>query len=101
MNENSIRRSMHEVEVIATWKASGSQGALLRRPGTAVAGAGRARRLARSRLAGQDLPETCDPKAVPAAGLGPLPERPDRLGEFVMIATSYGNRDHWWIRPES
>jgi hypothetical protein len=22
-------------------------------------------------------------------------------GEFVMIATSYGNRDHWWIRPES
>jgi hypothetical protein len=32
---------------------------------------------------------------------GPLPERPDQAGEFVMIATSYGNRDHWWIRPES
>ena len=31
---------------------------------------------------------------------GPLPGRPDQLGEFVMIATSYGNRDHWWIRPE-
>ena len=32
---------------------------------------------------------------------GPLPGRPDQDGEFVMIAASYGNRDHWWIRPES
>jgi hypothetical protein len=31
---------------------------------------------------------------------GPLPGRPDQHGEFVMIATSYGNRDRWWIRPE-
>jgi hypothetical protein len=31
---------------------------------------------------------------------GPLPGRPDQLGEFVMIATCYGNRDRWWIRPE-
>jgi hypothetical protein len=30
---------------------------------------------------------------------GPLPGRPDQHGEFVMIATSYGNRDRWWIRP--
>jgi hypothetical protein len=32
---------------------------------------------------------------------GPLPGRPDQLGEFVMIATSYGSRDHWWIRSET
>jgi hypothetical protein len=32
---------------------------------------------------------------------GPLPGRPDQLAEFVMIATSYGNRDRWWIRPEA
>jgi hypothetical protein len=32
---------------------------------------------------------------------GPLPGRPDQLEEFVMIATSYGNRDGWWIRPEA
>ena len=31
---------------------------------------------------------------------GPLPGRPGQHGEFVMIATSYGNRDRWWIRPE-
>jgi hypothetical protein len=23
-----------------------------------------------------------------------------QLGQFVMIATAYGNRDHFWIRPE-
>ena len=32
---------------------------------------------------------------------GPVAGRPDQLGEFVMIATSYGNRDRWWIRPEA
>jgi hypothetical protein len=32
---------------------------------------------------------------------GPLPGQPDQCGEFVMIATSYGNRDRWWIRPET
>jgi hypothetical protein len=32
---------------------------------------------------------------------GPLPGRPYQLGEFVMIVTSYGNRDRWWIRPET
>jgi hypothetical protein len=31
---------------------------------------------------------------------GPLPGRPDQLGQFVMIATAYGNRDRFWIRPE-
>jgi hypothetical protein len=31
---------------------------------------------------------------------GPLPGQPDQLGEFVMIANAYGNRDRWWIRPE-
>jgi hypothetical protein len=30
-----------------------------------------------------------------------LPGRPDELGQFVMIATAYGNRDHFWIRPEA
>jgi hypothetical protein len=32
---------------------------------------------------------------------GPLPGQPDQLGEFVMIATAYGDRDRWWIRPEA
>jgi hypothetical protein len=32
---------------------------------------------------------------------GPLPDRPDQLGAFVMIASSYGNRDRWWIKPEA
>jgi hypothetical protein len=32
---------------------------------------------------------------------GPLPGRPDQHGEFVMIVTAYGNRDRWWIRPET
>jgi hypothetical protein len=32
---------------------------------------------------------------------GPLPGQPDQLGEFVMIATAYGSRDRWWIRPEA
>jgi hypothetical protein len=32
---------------------------------------------------------------------GPLPGRPDQLGEFVMIATAYGNRERWWIRPQT
>jgi hypothetical protein len=31
---------------------------------------------------------------------GPLPGQSHQLGEFVMIVTSYGNRDRWWIRPE-
>lgn len=31
---------------------------------------------------------------------GPLPGRPDQLGQFVMIATAYGNRHRFWIRPE-
>jgi hypothetical protein len=33
---------------------------------------------------------------------GPLPGRPDQLGEFVLIATSCGsNRDRWWNKPEA
>jgi hypothetical protein len=31
---------------------------------------------------------------------GPLPGRPRRRGEFIMIATMYGTGYHWWIRPE-
>jgi hypothetical protein len=31
---------------------------------------------------------------------GTLPGRPGQHGEFVMIATSNGNRDRLWIRPE-
>lgn len=31
---------------------------------------------------------------------GPLPGQPGRHGEFTMVATSYGDRDDWWIRPE-
>ena len=31
---------------------------------------------------------------------GPLPGRPEQNGEFVMIATAYGDRHSWWIRPE-
>ena len=30
---------------------------------------------------------------------GPLPTRPRENGTFVLIATKYGNRDRWWIRP--
>jgi hypothetical protein len=32
---------------------------------------------------------------------GPLPGRPDQLGELVMIVTAYGNRCRLWIRPTS
>ena len=32
---------------------------------------------------------------------GPLPGQPGRNGEFVMIATAYGDRDGFWIRPET
>jgi hypothetical protein len=32
---------------------------------------------------------------------GPLPGRPHQFGEFVMIATEYGHRPRWWIRPEA
>lgn len=31
---------------------------------------------------------------------GPLPGQPQHNGEFVMIATAYGDRHSWWIRPE-
>lgn len=31
---------------------------------------------------------------------GPLPGDPGRDGRFVMVATSYGDRDHWWIKPD-
>jgi hypothetical protein len=31
---------------------------------------------------------------------GPLPGDPGVVGEFVMVATAYGDRPHWWIRPD-
>jgi hypothetical protein len=31
---------------------------------------------------------------------GPLPWHPERSGEFILVATSYGDRPGtWWIRP--
>jgi hypothetical protein len=32
---------------------------------------------------------------------GPLPERPSQNGEFVMIARRTGDRDGWWVAPET
>jgi len=32
--------------------------------------------------------------------LGPMPYDPGRDGEFTLIATSYGDRPHWWIKPD-
>jgi hypothetical protein len=34
---------------------------------------------------------------VAAAVSGPLPGRPAEHGEFVMEASSYGDRSLWWI----
>lgn len=30
---------------------------------------------------------------------GPLPGRPAENGQFVLVATMYGTRAHWWIKP--
>jgi hypothetical protein len=32
---------------------------------------------------------------------GPLPGRAAEQGEFIMIATAYGDRDQFWIRPDA
>jgi hypothetical protein len=31
---------------------------------------------------------------------GPLPGCPGQDGDFTMIATAYGDKDHWWIKPD-
>ena len=31
---------------------------------------------------------------------GPMPGKPSKEGEFVMIVRRYGDRDGWWIVPE-
>jgi hypothetical protein len=76
-------------------------GALPRRPGIAVAGARGTRRLDPSGWPGETYQKPVVQKRYRLRVFGPLPEQPEQLGEFVMIATSYGNRDHWWIKPEN
>ena len=53
------------------------------------------------RLAREDLPEADRQAPLPTTRLRPVAGQPGQLGEFVMIATAYGNRDGWWITPES
>jgi hypothetical protein len=31
---------------------------------------------------------------------GPLPGRPDEVGEFVMVVRRFGDRPGWWVSPE-
>ena len=70
--------------------------------GIAMDGARGARRLDASRVARQDVQEAVVEKRYRLRVFGPLPGRPDQLGEFVLIATSCGsNRDRWWNKPEA